>query len=394
MSTVSVLEKPAPTTGSAGVAAERLQMLLEQLGSRTHVHHAILAVETGDGDFRWSGAVGEAHPDGTPASAEMPFFYASITKMYIAAAVLILQERGGIRLDRPITFYLPKALVGELHRLHGINYTELITVRHLLSHASGLPEYLDVRKDGRDLAERLLEGGDFSWTVDELLRDVREAGRPHFPPQSLEAVKPKIRYSDTNYQLLIAIIEAVTRWPFHRVLREMIFEPNGLCQTWVAGHDPLESVPAPAATWLGDRMLDFPLALRSIGDLYGTAPDALRFMRKLVRGDVFDDPNTVRMMQHPWNRFSLPLDLTSIRAPGWPIQYGLGLMRFQLPRLFAPFRPVPPVIGHTGSTGSWLFYCPEYDLYFTGTVDQSAGAAVPFQKVVPGVLRALGEELR
>ena len=45
----------------------------------------------------------------------------------------------------------------------------------------------------------------------------------------------------------------------------------------------------------------------------------------------------------------------ALRAPGWPIEYALGIMRFRLPRLFAPLHPVPAVLGHSGSTGCWLW---------------------------------------
>ena len=60
-------------------------------------------------------------------------------------------------------------------------------------------------------------------------------------------------------------------------------------------------------------------------------------------------------------------------------------MRVRCPK---PSRPVPAVIGHTGVTGSWLFYCPELDVYLTGTVDQFTAAGVPF-RFVPKMLRVL-----
>ncbi|MBU1475691.1 MAG: hypothetical protein KJ768_12605 [Acidobacteria bacterium] len=96
-------------------------------------------------------------------------------------------------------------------------------------------------------------------------------------------------------------------------------------------------------------------------------------------------------MQQHWKRFGQPLDSAALRAPSWPIEYGLGMMRFALPRAFTPFRPIPPVIGHTGSTGSWLFCCPAYNLLLAGTVDQATAGAVPFRTVVPKVLRAVGD---
>jgi D-alanyl-D-alanine carboxypeptidase len=63
-------------------------------------------------------------------------------------------------------------------------------------------------------------------------------------------------------------------------------------------------------------------------------------------------------------------------------------MRFRLPRVLAPLRAVPEVVGHSGSVGAWLFHCAERDLFLCGTVDQTSGAAVPFG-IMPGILRGL-----
>ena len=137
------------------------------------------------------------------------------------------------------------------------------------------------------------------------------------------------------------------------------------------------------------------LQLRFVESVYSTAEDTLRFLRALTRGSVFDDPATLLLMQQRWNRFGLPLDRAALRAPPWPIEYGLGMMRFddpvlrllgRLPRLLMPIRPVPAVIGHTGSTGCWLFHCPQLDLLLSGTIDQAAGGAVPF-RLIPKILR-------
>jgi hypothetical protein len=81
----------------------------------------------------------------------------------------------------------------------------------------------------------------------------------------------------------------------------------------------------------------------------------------------------------------LPLDRAALRAPGWPIEYGLGIMRFRLPRVLTPLHPLPAVIGHTGSTGCWLFYCPQWDLYLVGSVDEVTAGAVPY-RIVPKML--------
>lgn len=142
--------------------------------------------------------------------------------------------------------------------------------------------------------------------------------------------------------------------------------------------------------------------MRSIWGIYSTVDDMLKFLRALVRGYVFAEPATLELMQHRWNRFALPRDRAALRLPSWPIEYGLGLMRFhdpflqllsRVPRPLVPVYPAPAVIGHTGSTGSWLFHCPDLDLQLAGTVDQVSAGAVPF-RLVPKVLGAVDDARR
>ena len=99
-------------------------------------------------------------------------------------------------------------------------------------------------------------------------------------------------------------------------------------------------------------------------------------------------------MMRCWKRFGVPLDMAALRAPSSPIEYGFGMMRLALPRLYTPFRPIPPVLGHTGSTGSWLFHCPRYGLLLAGTVDEVSAGALPFRVIVPRVLRAVEDANR
>lgn len=91
------------------------------------------------------------------------------------------------------------------------------------------------------------------------------------------------------------------------------------------------------------------------------------------------------MIEQP-RRFGFPRDAAAMRAPQWPIAYGKGIMRVEFPPPMSWFISAPPIIGHTGSTGSWLFYCPRPDVSVCGTVSQAAGGPVPFC-FVPKLLR-------
>jgi D-alanyl-D-alanine carboxypeptidase len=368
--------------------SRQLEALVNRLAAVRQVKHAILGVESGDGQFRWTGAAGNATPSGTPMRPDTPFFIASVDKLFKAALILKCHEDGSIGLDAPIATYLPPELAGGLHRLGGVDHTGSITVRHLLGHTSGLPDYLEERpKGGRSLVERVDEEGDLAWSTDESLRLARDWLTPHFPPQPAGARRQRARYSDTNYLLLTAILEAVTGRPLHREYEDVLFRPLKMRHTYLPGHSqPLEPVPEPATLWFGDRPMEIPMVMRSIHGVYSTAGDLLGFLRALVRGEIFRRPGTLALMRQHWNRFGFPLDAAALRAPSWPMEYGLGMMRFRLPRVLTPFHAVPEIVGHSGSTGSWLFHCPKLDLLLAGTVDQVTGGAIPY-RFLPKVLR-------
>jgi CubicO group peptidase (beta-lactamase class C family) len=375
---------------SADALDARLGHLLLRLLDRRQVRHAVLAVERGDGTIRWEGAAGAADPGERKMRAGTPYFIASVDKLLTATVVLRLHERGDLSVDDPLQAHLPDGFADGLHRLGGVDYTPEITLRHLLGHTSGLPDYLEDRpKGGRALVEHLASGMDRAWGVEDLVRVTRENLTPHFPPQDPASPRAKVRYCDTNYQLLIAVIQEVTGRRLHQVFEDELFRPLGMRQTWFAGLSrPLEPAPEPAALWFADHPLCIPRALRSLWSIYSTAGDTLAFLRALVGGDLFREPATLRLMREPWRRLPVPRDRAALRAPGWPIEYGLGMMRFQLSRALSPLYPVPALIGHSGSTGSWLFYCPERDLFLAGTVDQGSAGPVPF-RFLPKVLRAV-----
>jgi len=362
----------------------RLESLLQEMMSQKMIHSALVAVEKMDGSFRWVGTAGDAQLDGSPLLPDTPIFIASVTKLYIASTILKLHERGQVGLDQPISTYLPQALIGGMHRLDGVDYTEQVTVRHLLGHSSGLPEYLeDKPKGGRTFVDRILEQ-DFVFTIEDILDAVRDLP-PHFPPQPYNEPQQKVRYCDTNYQLLIAIIKALTGGSLHAAFTDLLYQPLGLADTYHPG--TRADAPEPAGLWTANQPLHIPLAMRSFGDLISTLDDMLQFMRGLVRGEVFDDPATLDLMLGHWNTFGLSLNPVRL-SPGWPIAYGLGMMRFKIPRLFSGFRAIPAVVGHSGATGSWLFYCDELDVLLAGSVNQLSAGAVPF-RYIPKMLQAV-----
>ena len=374
---------------------KHLETLLDELAARQPIKQAIIALETGDQSFRWSAGLAEKDGGGSTSRGDAPFFIASIDKLYNATIVMMLSESGLVRLNDPITEYLPRSVTRGLHRMGAIDFSQKITVRHLLSHTSGLADWLeDIPEGGTSLVDRIFKEGDRALSIEEISGYVRDHLTPHFPPQELTEARPKARYSDTNFMLIIALIETVTGQSLHQVHEQMLYKPLGLRQTYFPGlSEPLEATPDPVVLHAEGRPLRIPLLMRSIRGIYSTASDTLSFLRMLMQNEVFQNPASLSFMQSTWNRFGFPTDRAALRLPQWPLEYALGIMRFRIPRLLTPFHAIPEVVGHTGSTGCWLFWCPEWDVYLTGSVDEATSGAVPY-RIVPRILKALGPLLK
>lgn len=129
---------------------------------------------------------------------------ASLTKAFTAASILILQDRGKLSLDDPITKYLPLP-----------PYANAITIKHLITHRSGLLAYEDLIPPG---TTRQLKDAD---VLDLLAKE----STTYFPPGT------EFRYSNTGYAFLALIVERVSGQRFAAFLRENIFERTGMRDT-------------------------------------------------------------------------------------------------------------------------------------------------------------------
>jgi D-alanyl-D-alanine carboxypeptidase len=174
---VTSIQQGDVPTNVATVLAEATR----QLARRRGVRHAVIGIEAGDGCFRWIGAAGVADQSGRPMRPETPYFLASVTKLYIGATILRLHEQRRLSLDDRITRFFPADFVTGLHRRRGTDRTGELTVRHLLGHASGLPEYISSPEDRRGrlvLVARSEPPRSSPWTQKDLGHPRRAARTP------------------------------------------------------------------------------------------------------------------------------------------------------------------------------------------------------------------------
>ena len=308
---------------------------------------AVARVERTDGSLAWTGSYGEAQPD-------TPFFIASTTKLYTTAIVLRLIERGQLGLDDRLVDRVDPHLVAGIHVHRGVDHSDRITIRHLLSQTSGLADYFGGKqKDGRSIERTLRDGHDTAWTLTDALEWSRSLGAA-FPP----GAKRKARYSDTNYQLLGRVIEEATGQTYADALRNEVLEVLGLRGTWLHV-DTTDQRALPLRD--GGRRLDIPLAMTSFGPDGGVVADVadlMAFVRGFFEGRLFDA--SVLPTLGDWRRIFFPL------------RYGVGLMRFKLPRILSPLSDPPELIGHSGLSGAFAFHVPRERLYVAGTVNDLA----------------------
>jgi D-alanyl-D-alanine carboxypeptidase len=280
----------------------------------------------------WAGAAGDASIEpARPMRAQDTFRTGSITKPFVAAAVLQLAEEGKLSLDDPLPAVLPRDVVARFPE------AGRITVRMLLNHTSGLPEFDDHAFDLMVIAdpERV-------WTVDELLD--RAAAMP-----PIAAPGEGFHYSNTNYVLLGQIIEHTTGKSWRTVVTDRIIDRLGLKHTSLPepGNVSIGDDAAHGYELIGGKLRDYTNVDASMAGAAGgnsqvtTTEDLGRFMDALLSGKLFDRPETLRQM----------LTFVPAKDPHNPllVGYGLGIERYLLP-------DGNELLGHLGTGAGYRAY--------------------------------------
>ncbi|MDX9770694.1 MAG: serine hydrolase domain-containing protein [Tenuifilaceae bacterium] len=328
-----------------------LNQTVEKMVKSKKVFSAALCVEDGSGTFAWHGAAGEMGKDDT-------YFIASVTKLYVTIVVQRLIDEQKLSLDDKIAKYLPAEMVKGLHILKGTDYSNQITIRHLISNTSGIPDYFFHKQpSGKTAADELLAGKDEAWDLDKTIGLIKNL-KPNFMPGK----KGKANYSDTNYQILGRIIEIVTGKAIGEVFREYIFEPLGLRNTYAYSDT---SDDTPTKFYYRNKELWIPKYMASVtveGGIVSTSKEVMAVIKAFFNGTFFPKERINELKQ--WNL---------LFGPGI-FYFGVGLEKLFVPRIASPFKPIGEVLGFWGQTGSFAFYNPKTDLYFTGTTNQINGA--------------------
>lgn len=277
-------------------------------------------------------------PGPEPLDAATVYDAASLTKVVVTAPVLMrLVEAGVLDLTAPVRRIVPAFSGGEG-----------ITVRHLLTHTSGLAASLPLEAP---------------WTGHEAAVALACRSQPTHPPDTL------FRYSDINFVLLGDIALRLTGQGLDALARAWIFEPLRMRDS---GYLPLERMPAmriAPTEWVDDQgsrrlmrgVVHDPTARRMGGvaghaGLFSTAADIARYARMVLEGGSLDGATVLRESTvAQMTAVATPAALAERRSLGWDIDTPLSRARGRHPR--------PGSFGHTGFTGCALWIDPPRRLF-------------------------------
>ena len=295
---------------------------------------------------------------GAPMTSLDRMLIGSVGKTFAAARAVQLIETGELGLDDPIGKYL-----GAEPWFARLPNARAITVRHLMTHTSGLVRYEFKEAFARDLRAN----PDKTWEPHELLAYVFDEPAPFAAGKGWE-------YSDTNYIVLGMILERVHQQPFYQQVRRALlgkmrrhrFLPStsreipGLIQGYTGAGDPLTGEAGPVI--VDGRFIVSPQFEWTGGGFAGTPTGLARWAHLLYTGGAFAKPGSVRLMIDA----AVPAKL----GPG--TKYGLGV-------IVRTGTPVGEVWGHSGFFPGYLtemIYLPERGIAIAVQVNTSDARAL------------------
>lgn len=333
---------------------EKIMSCVQSALKKRYIHGIVLGIESLSKDFELYHSAGNI-------SVDSPYYIASINKIIVSAIILRYIAQGKLTFDNLLVNYLPPNYIKGLHVFRNKDYTSAITIRHLLSQTSGLPCYLTDKPDNGISAMKQLENSiDTPWPIDKVIERIRQL-RPHFIPGETN----KAKYIDTNHQLLGFVIESIDKKPMKDVIQSVFIELNMKDSYVYKGINDRNFI----FPYMKDEQADIRQFMASTqNDIISTAKDQMIFIKAFYDGHFY--PKDQLEQLEDWKNIF------------FPFRYGIGIQQFYTPRVLSPFKKIPSMIGHCGSTGTFMFYIKELDLFLTGTTNQQANPQAAFQTIM------------
>ena len=333
------------------VVTEKIRKKVSEIVARNDsLSSALLTIYSGKtGYFEQFAAGAKSHSSDQPAVADSPYHAASVGKTMCATVLGMLVDEGRIGNDDTVTAWLDADVLAGLFVIDGTDYRDQVTLRHLLSHTSGIADYFEgpVMR-GPSMLEVISSDPDRLFTPEELIAFTRDNQEPVGKPGQ------QFYYSDTGYILLGLILEAIEGKPYADILEARIFEPLGMKDSYLMFYND-NGEPADI---LGIYIDGIDYSARNAlsidwsgGGVVTTMKDLLTFMTALEDGELLSD-----------EVYSQMTDFTHRYDKG--IYYGMGMMYFDFSELSFLLGSMTDVYGGVGATGTYALYDRDKDTWF------------------------------
>ncbi len=297
--------------------------------------------------------LGEAGPK-RPMTPLTPLILGSLSKSFTALAVMQLVERGRLRLDTPVEHSIPWFC------LASPDAAASITVKHLLTHTSGISRY----------AGRVLLGGRGKRTIEQSVQDL-------VPLKLSRPVGAAFEYSNVNYLIAGLVVEVVSGQPFGVYVQQHIFGPLGMLNSYICEDAAIRGGLATGYRWWFSVPLPYkaPYLEEAVPTAFiaSSAEDMARYLLAHLGGGTLDgisvlSPAGVATLYRPQTVTPSP---GSLYALGWRVEKLCGL----------------PLIRHGGAVSNFMgemVLVPEHNL---GVVVLTNAGNGLLQRLVPDVSR-------
>lgn len=282
-------------------------------------------------------------------NTSQPMILSGVTKLYTLAMLLREFDRGALSPDTRASHVLPHQTLSGLCVVGGKDYSDDITIAQLLSHRSGISDYFAHPRTGALSLVRQIGDRDRRWSFEQALELAR-----HYPGRFRPGTPGRVHYSDTNYQILGAILRATTGLLFTQLLSIRIAGPLGLKKTYAFTHESEDKYYELAPITWKKQEVRVPESLASCGpdgSIISSAHELTTFLNAFWSGKLFDESWVARMWTDPvrvGGRMGMGLGVFTYRQPGNPVPY----------------------VGHSGFTGSVALVDPTRRFFGAGSLNQ------------------------
>ncbi len=279
---------------------EKYRKILPEEMKQFHISGLSIAIVDGDSVVWCEGFGYYNDKERKPVNGHTPFNIGSICKTFTAIAAIQLQERNKLKLDDPFRKYVP-----EFHMKSRFGSADDITVRQLLTHHAGIPDFIK---------DKMMEKPPYFTTVLNYVNDDYATFAPN----------TNYSYSNAGISLVGNLIENVSRQSYYDYLQKNILTPLGMTESGFV-NSPLPESVLLGYTGSGKEMTELQVVDAPAGCIYSTAYDMTRYIKAMLHQGSYNhtrilDTSSFNEMTRIQNS-DVFLDLGNPTGLAWTIYY-------------------------------------------------------------------------